>query len=235
MSDAADTLLPRDLPLWEEARCFLDVRSNDVHTLISYRLARALLAEHPEADAATVLPAILLHDVGWKRIDPAHLADAVGPNATRPELVRQHELHGVEIAGDILRHHRPEGVPIEAVLAIIDRHDTHKDASSLEDALVKDADKAWRFTPHGVATICDWFGDAPDQTLAMLEDFVMPTMLTDTGRVMARALLAAGRAEAQANHYLGESFDAGARTVEETGDRDRRRRWPWARLRQGFR
>ena len=197
-----DTLLSRDLPLWEDAKPFLDVRSNDVHTLISYRLARALLAEHDGIDEAIVLPAILLHDVGWKKIDLAFLSDAVGPNATRPELVREHEIFGVEIAGDILRRHKPKGVDIDAVLSIIDRHDTLKEATSIEDALVKDADKAWRFTPHGVATISGWFSYATDQTLAMLEDFVMPTMLTDAGRIMARAMLAAGRAEEQSNFYV---------------------------------
>ncbi len=197
-----DTLLPRDIPLWHEAKPFLDVRSNDVHTLISYRLARALLEEHDGVDEATVLPAVLLHDVGWKKIDPALLSDAVGPNATRPDLVRDHEVHGVAIAGDILRRHQPIGVDIDAVLAIIDRHDTLKDATSMEDALVKDADKAWRFSPHGVTTISGWFGYETDETLAMLEDFVMPTMLTNAGRIMARAMLAAGRAQAQSEHYL---------------------------------
>ena len=199
---SADTLIYRDIPLWQDAKTFLDVRSNDVHTLISYRIARALLAEHNGVDAAIVLPAILLHDVGWKKIDPALHSDAVGPNATRPDLVRDHEVHGVEIAGDILRRHHPAGVDIDAVLAIIDRHDTLKEASSLEDALVKDADKAWRFSPHGVTTISGWFGHETDETLAMLEDFVMPTMLTDAGRIMARAMLASGRAQAQSDHYL---------------------------------
>ena len=199
---SADTLRSRDIPLWHAAKAFLEVRSNDVHTLISYRLARALLAEHPGVDEAIVLPAILLHDVGWKMIDPALLSDAVGPNATRPELVRDHEIYGVEIAGDILRRHQPEDVDSDAVLAIIDRHDTLKEASSPEDAVVKDADKAWRFSPHGVATISGWFDYEADETLAMLEDFVLPTMLTDAGRVMARAMLAAGRAQAQADYYF---------------------------------
>lgn len=188
--------------MWRDAKPFLDVRSNDVHTLISYRLASAMLAEHPDVTASTVLPAILLHDVGWKKIDPALLSDAVGPNATRPDLVRDHEVFGVEIAGKILRDHQPNGVDIDAVLAIIDHHDTVKEASSPEDAIVKDADKAWRFSPHGVATICGWFDYETDQTLEMLEGFVMPTMLTSTGRAMARAMLAAGRASAQAEFYL---------------------------------
>lgn len=197
-----DTLLLRDIPLWGDAKPFLDVRSNDVHTLISYRLARALLAEHDGVEEAIVLPAILLHDVGWKKIDPTLLSAAVGPNATRPDLVRDHEVYGVAIANEILHRHRPEGVDIDAVLEIIDHHDTLKEAMSMEDALVKDADKAWRFSSHGVTTISGWFDYETDETLAMLEDFVMPTMLTDAGRIMARAMLASGRAQAQSEYYL---------------------------------
>ncbi len=197
-------LLARDLPLWRYARPYLDVRSNDVHTLISYGLARALCAEHPQADPAVVLPAIVLHDVGWKTVDPALLATAVGPNATHPELVRVHEVEGVKIARDILHRHQPAGVDIAQVLAIIDTHDTVKTAHSLNDAMVKDADKCWRFTPHGVATIAGWFDDGPTQTIDMLEDFVLPSMLTDVGRAMARGFIMAARAQLQADTYLKE-------------------------------
>jgi hypothetical protein len=34
---------------------------------------------------------------------------------------------------------------IEDVVAIIDGHDTRREARSLEDALVRDADRLWRF------------------------------------------------------------------------------------------
>ncbi|MBE0413715.1 HD domain-containing protein [Yoonia sp.] len=196
------TLDPRDLPLWHDARSFLDVRSNDVHTLVAYGLARALCAEHPQADPAVVLPAILLHDVGWKTVDPALLSKAVGPNATHPELVRVHEVEGVKIARDILERHRPAGIDTAQVLAIIDTHDTVKTATSLNDAMVKDADKCWRFTPHGVATIAAWFAEGQAETLDMLEDFVMPSMLTDAGRAMARGFIVAARAQMEAGDYL---------------------------------
>jgi hypothetical protein len=58
------TLRAQDLPLWNEARSYLDVRSNDVHTLVAYGLATALCAEHPQADLSVVLPAILLLEKG---------------------------------------------------------------------------------------------------------------------------------------------------------------------------
>ena len=135
------TLLhPRDEALWHDARPYLDVRNNDEHTLVAYGVAKALLAQIPEAEESVVLPAILLHDVGWKRVPQDLLLQAIGRNPTRPDLVRDHELYGVEIARGILERHRPAGVDIDTVLAIIDGHDTTRHAKTINDAVVKDAD-----------------------------------------------------------------------------------------------
>jgi hypothetical protein len=126
------------------------------------------------------------------------LALAVGPNAKYPELQRAHEIEGARIARDILADLGIAGIDAARVIEIIDGHDTRKQALSLEDALMKDADKLWRFTGHGVATIGAWFGMAVPETYAMLEDFVLPTMLTESGRAAAGAMLA----EASATIWL---------------------------------
>ena len=181
-------LAPDDIAIWLSAKPWLDVRSNDEHTLISYRLAQALLRHHPDADDRVVLPAVLLHDVGWKMFPEEKLARAVGPNAKYPELQREHEIEGARIARDILDALTIPSISTERVIEIIDGHDTRKHALSLEDALMKDADKLWRFTNHGVATIGGWYGMSAQETLAMLEDFVLP--LTDTGKAAAEALIA---------------------------------------------
>jgi HD domain-containing protein len=186
----------RDVPIWLAARPWLDVRSNDEHTLISYRLGQALLRSHPEVNAATVLPAILLHDVGWKMFPEEKLAAAVGPNPKYPELQRAHEIESVRIARTTLGRLAIRAIDIDRVVEIIDGHDTRRSALSLEDALMKDADKLWRFTSHGVATIGRWFDSPPRETLVMLEDFVLPSVLTHVGRAMAQALLATGAASA---------------------------------------
>lgn len=204
---AEDVILPRDLPLWRDARPFLDVRNNDEHTIVAYGLARALLAEIPEADESIVLPAILLHDVGWKRIDPDLLLLAIGRNPTRKDLVRDHEVHGVEIAREILERRRPDGVDIQAVLDIIDGHDTTKHAKSVNDAVVKDADKGWRATPHGMKTICGWYGTTLTEHVETLEKVSNPYMLTDAGRAMALGMCAAVKAEAQINKYMETAAD----------------------------
>lgn len=195
--------LPRDLPLWEAARPYLDVRNNDEHTIVAYAIARMLLTEIPEADESTVLPAVILHDVGWKRIDPELLLLAIGRNPTRKDLVFEHEKHSVEIAREILETHRPEGVDIEAVLAIIDGHDTTKEARSIDDAVLKDADKGWRSTPHGMRTIAGWYEVPLSEIILMLEERSNSQMLTPQGRALAEGQTAAVKAELMIERYLG--------------------------------
>ena len=183
-------LAPRDVPIWVAAKPWLDVRSNDEHTLISYRIALALLQRHSDADAGIVLPAVLLHDVGWKMFPEEKLAAAVGPDAKYPELQREHEIEGARIAREIFERLAIPGIDVARVIEIIDGHDTRKHALTLEDALVKDADKLWRITAHGVATISGWYGSSAKETLAMLESFVVPSILTDTGKAAAAVLIA---------------------------------------------
>ena len=205
-SDAAafegDVFAPRDLPLWRDARPYLDVRDNDSHTVIAYALARTLVALTPGAEESVVLPAILLHDVGWKMVPQELLLDAVGRRPTRPDLVRDHELHGVKIAREILERRRPEGVDVEAVLAIIDGHDTTREARSVNDAVVKDADKGWRSTPHGMRTIAGWYGTGLEDVVLMLEERSNDRMLTPAGKALAEAQTAAVRAELMMRRHL---------------------------------
>ena len=92
--------------------------------LIAYRIGQALLKRHPEADERIVLPAVLLHDVGWKMFPEEKLAYAVGPNAKYPELQREHEIEGARIAREILDHLTIPKVDIGRVVEIINGHDT---------------------------------------------------------------------------------------------------------------
>lgn len=201
-----ELLTGRDAPIWLAAKPWLDVRSNDEHTLIAYQLGAALLRAHPDAEARVVLPAILLHDVGWKMFPEEKLAHAVGPAAKYPELQRAHEIESVRIArGELERLALPD-IDIDRVVTIIDGHDTRSQAQSLEDALMKDADKLWRFTPHGIACLCNWFEIPPKETVAMLESYVLPQLITKTGGVMAQALLAVGVATAWMRDALDQEM-----------------------------
>jgi hypothetical protein len=77
--DGVIVLDPDLAALWELAAPLLRVRNNDAHTLYALGLASALLDAHPEADAAVVLPAIMLHDIGWSQVPPSEVLQAIAP------------------------------------------------------------------------------------------------------------------------------------------------------------
>lgn len=207
MNTHSALIRPQDRPLWTAAKPFLDVRNNDEHTLVAYGVAKALLDLIPDADPDVVLPAIVLHDVGWKQIDPDLLLDAIGKNPTRKDLVRDHEVHSVTIATPILYESGITGSHAQAILDIIDGHDTTKDARSLNDAVVKDADKGWRATHHGMHIIRGWYDWDVSEYIDALEKVSLPFMLTEPGRAIAHGFLAALRAETQLSSYLGSRHE----------------------------
>jgi HD superfamily phosphodiesterase len=144
--------------IYEKAKPYLDTRENEIHVSICYELAERLLSHCPEADPEVVLPAILLHDVGWKMVPEEKQLRAFGPNAKDMDTRRIHEVEGVEIAKGILNALNYDREKTDEILAIIEGHDSRLEALSLNDALVKDADKLWRFSPVGLKIDHSRFG-----------------------------------------------------------------------------
>jgi hypothetical protein len=182
-----------DLPeryaeIWRLAEPHLKVRSNDGHTIYAYGIARALIDLHDDADPDVVLPAILLHDTGWSRVPEAEVLDAIAPGGGRPDLVIRHEKEGAAIAAEVLAAVGHDPARTERILQIIDGHDSRREALFLDDALMKDADKLWRLTPHGVDTVMDWFGLDRDHAHRLIASRVHDHLHTDAGRTMARVL-----------------------------------------------
>jgi HD superfamily phosphodiesterase len=134
----------------DKAKKYLDTRQNDVHVPLSYDFAKRLLKHYPEADGDIVLPAIILHDVGWKMVSEDEQLKSFGPKMEGKEKQHVHELKGLKIAEEILVSFGFEMEKIQEILEIIEGHDTRKESISLNDSLVKDADKLWRYTPIGV-------------------------------------------------------------------------------------
>jgi hypothetical protein len=136
--------------IYLKAKPYLDTRQNDIHIQISYDFAKRLLTCYPEADREVVLPAILLHDVGWKMVPEEKQLNAFGPTIKDKKTQRFHELEGARIAGEILTSLNYNEKLTQEIITIIDGHDTRLTGLSLNDKLVKDADKLCRFTPTGV-------------------------------------------------------------------------------------
>ena len=181
---------PAHQRIWDLALPHLNVRDNDVHTIYAYGIGRALTQLHPEADPEVVLPAIILHDTGWSCVPEDEILEAIAPDGGRPDLVLLHEKEGARIAAKVLAEVGYDAEKIEEILAIIDGHDSRKTAMSLNDALMKDADKLWRLTPHGVDTVMDWFGLTREQAHLLIDSRLHPFLFTDAARTMA-AMLAA--------------------------------------------
>lgn len=188
--DGVVVLDPELAALWDLAAPYLEVRDNDAHTLYAFGLARALLDEHPEADAAVVLPAIMLHDIGWSQVPPAEVLAAIAPGGGRPDLVLLHEKEGARLAAGILAAAGYDAGKVPAIVDIIDGHDSRREALSIEDAIVKDADKTWRLSPHGIDTVMDWFGLDRGQALRLCSQRVHGHLFTAEARAIALALSA---------------------------------------------
>ena len=184
---------PGDAEVWELAVEHLHVRSNDAHTAYSYGLAAALCDLHPDADRDVVLPAIILHDTGWSRVPEAEVLEAIRPGGGRHDLVIRHEKEGAAIAADVLARLGRDAGRTAEIVEIVDGHDSRLTALSLNDSLVKDADKLWRLTPHGVDTVMDWFGLNREQAPVLIGSRVHDHLFTDAARTMARALAAVAR------------------------------------------
>jgi HD domain len=192
----------QDRAIWEVAKKHLNVRNNDEHTLFSYLLAQKLLENYPEGNADIVLPAILLHDTGWSKIPKDKILHAFGPNNKYPELTRQHELESVAIAQKELPELGFDNQQIEKIIALIDGHDTTKNVRSLDDSIHKDADKLWRYTPHGNRIIGEWFEIEQAEVLEILENFVLPTFLTDFGQKQAQIFLETAKLNLNLSTFL---------------------------------
>jgi hypothetical protein len=180
--------------VWRQAETYMRARKNDVHIPLSFAFARKLLEIYPEADEDIVSLAILLHDIGWWSIDMADIIEkGFGPNMMQSEVRFLHEREGVRLSREVLeRTGWPQHV-IAAVGEIIDGHDTRPQPRSLNDRLVRDADKLWRFTVTGVAVASDWFKMNPHQYADRLaQQFSL--LETEAGRQMAEEELTKTRA-----------------------------------------
>lgn len=185
-------LRPEDAAVWELAAPYLAVRNNDSHTLYAYGLARALLASLPDADPDVVLPAILLHDTGWSTVDEELILEAIAPGGGRADLVLQHEQEGARIATEVLSALGRDADIVRRVVEIIDGHDSRLHALHVDDEIVKDADKLWRVTPHGIEIVCGWFGLTREESLRITSLRVQNSLFTEPARAMARGFAAIG-------------------------------------------
>ena len=182
--------------IWRMAKPYLDTRKNDVHTRISIRFAYRLL-EAEGGDENIVVPAVILHDVGWKKVPPELHLKAFGPKATSPEINRAHEIEGVKIARNILTNLKYDEAKTALIADIIDGHDSRKESISLDDRIVKDADKLWRYSNEGFEIDRERFEESYTDGLNRLRRYLNRWFFTTTANKLAKKELQKREGEAK--------------------------------------
>ena len=174
----------------------LMTRRNDVHTRICYGFALRLL-KREGGDPDIVVPGVLLHDVGWIKVPEELQPLAFGPKMTRPDLRDLHEREGAAMAAAILAGVGYPQALSERIRLIILRHDSGRTAETVEEALVKDSDKLYRFSRNGFYMDVEYFSARHGAHLDFLEERLDRWFLTPTGRRLARVELRARRREVE--------------------------------------
>ncbi|TFB75198.1 HD domain-containing protein [Cryobacterium glaciale] len=196
--------------LWRAVRPEMRSRSNDIHIPISFAFAERLCQAYPEADALVVRVSILLHDTGWARVDETKIiSEGFGANWRKADIRYEHEIKGCEIAREVLPALGYEPEFVTRVTDIIDGHDTRAESYSIEDSLVRDADRLWRFTTTGIALASGWFGQEPSAYCRRLRTDIIPELITAAAHEMALAELERAEALLQTD-VLATGLDAPA-------------------------
>ncbi|MGC8658940.1 MAG: HD domain-containing protein [Desulfomonilaceae bacterium] len=170
--------------IYELAKPFLDTRNNEVHMRVSYGFVNKLL-EVENGNQAVTCPAIILHDVGWKMVPEELQLQAFGPKNYDRKINRIHEVEGAKIARKILEKVDYDPNLLEEIVEIISGHDSRKEALSINDAIVKDADKLWRFSREAIKIDPERFDIDRSVHVHWLAEQIDKWFLTESGHRMA--------------------------------------------------
>jgi HD superfamily phosphodiesterase len=137
--------------IWELALPYQDKRDDAGHAETSLKYALKLV-ELENVNEDVVIPAIILHDVGWSQLPEKRRMKVFDPGAReaeRREVVYEHQIEGIKLALKILREVDYPPELIDEILDIISQHDTRKGFVSKNEGIVRDADKLWRTSAKG--------------------------------------------------------------------------------------
>lgn len=131
---------------------YQDKRDDEGHTEVTLSYARKLV-ELEDGNEDIVIPAIILHDIGWSQLSRENrflIFDDTAKPEEKLSVRLRHQNKSVEIAREILTEVGYPAELIEEILEIISEHDTREGFISRNEGLVRDADKLWRFSKAGL-------------------------------------------------------------------------------------
>ena len=185
--------------IYELAKPYLTVRENDLHTRVAVDLALGLL-QRVGGDRKVVVPAIILHDVGWFNVPASVIEEWRGTMHHDHAISRIHERESVKIAEGILKEVGYDGSLVNEILRIIDCHDTGETPQSLDEEIVRAADVLWRYSRDGFGVLLRLFNHKPAEMLEELELALEEWFSVPLYRQMAEEALEERKREVATDH-----------------------------------
>lgn len=137
--------------IWELALPHQDKRDDPGHAEVALRYATELVISE-KGNEDVVIPAIILHDVGYSQLPKERRLTVFNMGARDEDkraVVFEHQIESIKLAAKILRKvNYPEDLTDE-ILEIISQHDTREGFISKNEGIVRDADKLWRTSREG--------------------------------------------------------------------------------------
>ncbi|OGJ19950.1 hypothetical protein A3K73_03245 [Candidatus Pacearchaeota archaeon RBG_13_36_9] len=137
--------------IWKKAEEMQDLRDDKGHAKTVLEFAEKL-AEIFRADKKIVIPAAIFHDTGYFGMDKNSLKELMAGKLSEEEakiLKEEHMKEGAKLAEEILKELEYNPQLIGTIVKIIRYHDSESECSSIEEKIVRDADKLWRFSKIG--------------------------------------------------------------------------------------
>ncbi|PLX39769.1 MAG: phosphohydrolase [Deltaproteobacteria bacterium] len=179
--------------IYRVAQPYLMTRHNEIHTKIALEFSFKLI-KLEGGDEEVIIPGVILHDTGWSAVPEDLQTSAFGPKATRPELRDLHEEEGAKIAKLILSNLGYPEAKTAAIVKIISRHDSGAFAESIEEAVIKDADKLWRYSADAQEVDPKRFSISVEENITRLSEELKGWFLTASGKRLALDELEARKA-----------------------------------------
>jgi len=132
--------------IWGLALPYQDKRDDPGHAEVTLRYAIELVALE-KGDEDIVIPAIILHDVGYSQLPKERRLLVFNRDARdqdRRAVVFEHQIESIKLAAKILRQVDYPDELTDEILDIISQHDTREGFISKNEGIVRDADKLWR-------------------------------------------------------------------------------------------
>lgn len=177
--------------IWEEATPFLkECRSGDLEHCARIAEEVFVLGQKEGLDLDILIPAAIFHDIGHSVILPQHFYLISGPKKEQnSKLV--HMLTGAKIANDILVKLNYPLEKIKEVVDLIAIHDNQDKSKfdSKEKIFFHDLDRLDRFSKYTLDSAEEEFGLNSREVLNMLEEKLLPDLITDDYRKKAEERL----------------------------------------------